>query len=628
MDLIYTDENNNDLGVIKNFKLDLAYGKDENNFELEIDIQDHCAEINSRIYIQTSDNGKVVGSEYGGIIDNIEVDADNEKIVYSGRTWHGILANKIIQPENNRDYYTVTGDANTIIADLIEDFDLADVFEASREASDIDVLSYDFRYVDMYSGLLAMLDEYNGKLIFKRNENGKVEISVVANRNYASEDEFYNSEFSFVIKRAGNPTNHMICLGAGDMKERKVIHLFANENNGIEPYTITDEPKVDEDYILDERNKVLTGSDEVTTVFDYPNAGAVENYILQTAKPDDWEETFSGYVYLDEQGNYKRAEAVKGEADEYSELNVEPKDWGTDCTRYFQYDGDYWVPVVIDNPPTYEELKKVPSDWGYSYKKYFEKVSNEYISVTDIEEEPIHQELETKPENWKTGYGTYYTRMWDGAEYQYSSVHGEEVSHYKPQTKKPTDWKNNYKSYYFRKGKDDYVNVGPSKIWKDGVAKDVVPKWQKNTFYTYDPETVAPQFVKNKYYKKIPNIRRPDFQVGKYYKKIENVTVPPFEKGKYWKLLDKIILPEWKENYYYEIVYDNYQDLAAKGVEKFRELLDGDEININLKNTIDYDIGDVVGATDTYTGISVIKKITKKIVTIKNNEINTSYEIG
>ena len=121
MDLIYTDENNNDLGVIKNYKLDLAYGKDENDFELEIDLQEHCAGINSRIYIQTSDNGRVIGSEYGGIIDNIEVDADNEKIVYSGRTWHGILANKIIQPENNRDYYTVTGDANAIVADMIAD---------------------------------------------------------------------------------------------------------------------------------------------------------------------------------------------------------------------------------------------------------------------------------------------------------------------------------------------------------------------------------------------------------------------------------------------------------------------------------------------------------------------------
>ena len=67
MDLIYTDENNNDLGVIKNYKLDLAYGKDENDFELEIDLQEHCAGINSRIYIQTSDNGRVIGSEYGGI---------------------------------------------------------------------------------------------------------------------------------------------------------------------------------------------------------------------------------------------------------------------------------------------------------------------------------------------------------------------------------------------------------------------------------------------------------------------------------------------------------------------------------------------------------------------------------
>lgn len=627
MDLIYTDENNNDLGVIKNYKLDLAYGKDENNFELEIDLQEHCAGINSRIYIQTSGNGKVIGSEYGGIIDNIEVDADNGKIIYSGRTWHGILANKIIQPENNRDYYTVTGDANTIVAELLEDFDLTDVFESSSEVSDIEVLSYDFRYIDMYSGLLAMLEEYNGKLIFKRNGNGKIGISVVANRNYASEDEFYNSEFSFVIKSAGNPINHMICLGAGDMKERNVIHLFANGNNGIEPYTITDEPKTDSDYILDERNKVLTGSDEVTTVFDYPNAGAVKNYILQMTKPDNWDEVFGEYAYLDEQGNYKIAEAVNGGADRYSKLNTEPEDWQTNCTNYYRVDGKYFVPVVIDTSPTYTELKEVPLDWGYNYKKYFEKVGDKYTPVTDLEERPIDQELKMEPENWETEYSTYYTKMWDGTDDKYYSVQGKIIPDYKPQTRKPTDWKDNYKNYYLKKRKD-YVNVGPSKTWKNGVAKDVVPKWQKNTFYTKVTQTAAPKFELKKYYKKIQKTKRPNFQVGKYYEKAENVTVPPFEHGKYWELLDKMILPEWKENYYYKIVYDNYHDLAVKGVEKFRELLDGDEISIHLKNSIDYDIGDIVGATDTYTGISVIKKITKKIVTINNNEMNTSYEIG
>ncbi len=627
MDLIYTDENNNDLGVIKNYKLDLAYGKDENDFELEIDLQEHCAGINSRIYIQTSDNGRVIGSEYGGIIDNIEVDADNEKIVYSGRTWHGILANKIIQPENNRDYYTVTGDANAIVADMIADFDLADVFEASREVSDVEVLSYDFRYIDMYAGLLAMLEKYNGKLIFKRNRNGKVEISVVANRNYASEDEFYNSEFSFVIKRAGNPTNHMICLGAGDMKERRVIHLFANENNAIEPYTITEEPKIDSDYILDERNKVLAGSDEVTTVFDYPNAGAVKNYILQTIKPDHWEKVFGEYAYLDEQGNYKTAEAVKGEADRYSKLNVKPEDWETNCTKYYRVDGKYFVPVVTDTSSRYEKLSEVPLDWGYNYKNYFELVNSKYVSVKAVEQRKV-KTLTSKPTKWKTEYGKYYTRVWDGTDYVYTLVQGIMKPDYIQQTKKPTDWKSNYKNYFVRNSKGKHVNVGPSKKWAKGIAKDVVPTWIKNTFYTNYPKPAPPPFKKDKYLSVTIKTFAPDFVPNAYYEKIENVAAPPFEKGKYWELLDKMILPEWKDNYYYKIVYDNYQDLAAKGVEKFRELLDGDEISINLKNSIDYDIGDIVGATDAYTGISVIKKVTKKIVTIKNNEINTSYEIG
>ena len=34
MDLIYMDEKKRDIGVMKNFTLDLAFGEDENNFEL------------------------------------------------------------------------------------------------------------------------------------------------------------------------------------------------------------------------------------------------------------------------------------------------------------------------------------------------------------------------------------------------------------------------------------------------------------------------------------------------------------------------------------------------------------------------------------------------------------------
>ena len=40
-------------------------------------------------------------TEYGGIVDAFETDSDDEKITYSGRTWRGMLASKIVEIPDN-----------------------------------------------------------------------------------------------------------------------------------------------------------------------------------------------------------------------------------------------------------------------------------------------------------------------------------------------------------------------------------------------------------------------------------------------------------------------------------------------------------------------------------------------
>lgn len=90
MDLIYTNANREDVGVIPNYELDLAFGSGENDFECKLPVKMHCCEPGSLIYID--------GTEYGGIVDKIGSDTELHEVTYSGRTWHGILASKIILP--------------------------------------------------------------------------------------------------------------------------------------------------------------------------------------------------------------------------------------------------------------------------------------------------------------------------------------------------------------------------------------------------------------------------------------------------------------------------------------------------------------------------------------------------
>ena len=74
MDLIYTDASMKDLGSLQDFKMDLAFGIDENNFELSVSNTNHVCESGSVVYIE--------GTEYGGIVEGIRVETSEKKIVY------------------------------------------------------------------------------------------------------------------------------------------------------------------------------------------------------------------------------------------------------------------------------------------------------------------------------------------------------------------------------------------------------------------------------------------------------------------------------------------------------------------------------------------------------------------
>jgi hypothetical protein len=93
VELIYANHKREDVGILKNPDLDLAFGGDENNFECTVGIKDHCCEDGFYIYAE--------GTEYGGIVDAIKIDSADDTVTYSGRTWHGMLASKMIEPLKN-----------------------------------------------------------------------------------------------------------------------------------------------------------------------------------------------------------------------------------------------------------------------------------------------------------------------------------------------------------------------------------------------------------------------------------------------------------------------------------------------------------------------------------------------
>lgn len=225
MDLIYMNSDKVDLGVMRDYTLDLAFGTDENDFECKIVRSNHCCEEDFFLYYE--------GTEYGGIIDDIEIDTDNDEITYHGRTWHGILNSKVIEPNVGEDHLVLSGEANTVLGILIARMGLSNLFIASEEISEITILNYKMnRYIKGYDGIMKMLKSFGAKLNMSFKD-GFVELSAKPFVDYSKDEQFDNDQISFNIKKVGNPLNHVICLGKGELSEREVIHVYADENGNI-----------------------------------------------------------------------------------------------------------------------------------------------------------------------------------------------------------------------------------------------------------------------------------------------------------------------------------------------------------------------------------------------------------
>ena len=225
MDLIYATNEMVDVGVMHNFKFDLALGQVENDFELTTDISNHVCREGYFIYIE--------GTEYGGIIRKIAVNTKTQELHYKGDTWHGIIAKKILEPDNGEDYLICNGEANAVIKTLIERMGINALFSASSETSQIIINNYKMnRYIDGYSGIRKMLAKFGGKLKITF-QSGRVILSAEPLVDYSKNDEFDSSQIDFDVEKNYHPANHVICLGRGDLHNRTVIHLFADDQGNI-----------------------------------------------------------------------------------------------------------------------------------------------------------------------------------------------------------------------------------------------------------------------------------------------------------------------------------------------------------------------------------------------------------
>lgn len=251
MDLIYTNPALIDQGVLNAYELDLSFGVDEseNNFEIIIGKTEPMIEDGALIYVD--------GTEYGGIVGGLKSDSNNETRTHFGRTWHGVLNSKIIEPDPGADYLIVSGDAHDVLTMLIERFNLSELFTVSPGASGITINAFQFdRYVKGYDGIRKMLSKHGAKLKI-RWETRLVVLQVLPIVDFAN-SPVDGDEATLTVERYGDKVNHLICLGSGDLAERQVLHLYVDQFGRIG------------------NTKYYTGLAEIVDTYDYGNVDSIE----------------------------------------------------------------------------------------------------------------------------------------------------------------------------------------------------------------------------------------------------------------------------------------------------------------------------------------------------------------
>ena len=243
MVLVVHDPERGDLRELLDFELDLAFGSDENAFELT------CAEVLAPA------EGQVVfvdATEYGGVVDETSYDAGRDAtgtVTCKGRTWHGVLAGKRLLPDEGSARLSVSGKAGEVLASLVERMGLSGLFSA---ASDDTAVSFTFeRFCDGYSGLKA-LAKANGRKVAMRRRGGKVEISLPPAVDYANKVD--SDLLDFKLTSVHRCVNHLVCAGTGELEDRAVVHFYADAAGNVS------------------HTQSLFGVDEIAALYDYSNA--------------------------------------------------------------------------------------------------------------------------------------------------------------------------------------------------------------------------------------------------------------------------------------------------------------------------------------------------------------------
>ncbi len=233
----------------------------------------------------------VPGTEFGGMINGRKTNTAEGTVTVKGRTWRGFLEKKIIKPPSGSDYKIISGELNTVIRSLLSDAGLVGLFQGATTSTGVSVTNFQFnRYTTLRKGLKKLLAGvgYRMELTYIQQEGGApgyVEVQAVPAVDYSETIEVsQDSQIDFIIEEAAYQTNHLICLGSGELKDRMVVDLYVQGDGSIGT------------------TQHYFGEDEIVEVYDYPSVSDTEEETAESQLTKGGKERLSqimDYTHMD-----------------------------------------------------------------------------------------------------------------------------------------------------------------------------------------------------------------------------------------------------------------------------------------------------------------------------------------
>lgn len=235
MELTFTDKKFRDIGLIEPYDGDFAWGNDENDFSIDV-VGDNVPEVGAMIYAESSD--------LGGIVTGYKSDLGAEAFALVGHTWTGVLNRHVISPNKGQAYLTLKGDVTDCVAQLVTRANMGGLFSVNPARVGINV-NHTFkgsqsdeqqgtgRYMGAWAAMWQLLLEANCKARFSWSEQFKRVVIDVMERKAYTDNESQMVGVAIVGISTQLPTNHLICLGKGELENREVVHLYTDTRGRI-----------------------------------------------------------------------------------------------------------------------------------------------------------------------------------------------------------------------------------------------------------------------------------------------------------------------------------------------------------------------------------------------------------